>query len=140
MSIQATLKVNKTSLDRKLLLLEQTVEDQIKDQLISIAQFIVRQSPVDTGAYVTSHSVKTNTSSRGRGKSSHNKPRNQPPEVKRQEGLENLLSDINRIDLMNTTSITFRNDSPHAQIVEHGGPNWTKPGYKVYTQVRNLYG
>ena len=62
MAVQATLKVN-PSLKQKLALLEQTAEDKVRDVLVDIAQTTVRLSPVDTGAYVTSHSFKTNTSS-----------------------------------------------------------------------------
>jgi hypothetical protein len=139
MSIQATIKFDKAALNKKMLLIGQTVEDKVKDRLIDMAQFVVKQSPVDTGAYVTSHSVKTNRS-RGRGKTSHGKPRSANPQEKRQEGLQNMIDDINKIDILNTTKIVFRNDSPHAQAVEHGGNNWKVPGYKVYTQLRNVYG
>jgi hypothetical protein len=61
-------------------------------------------------------------------------------EAKRSEGLDNLVSDINNLNLGDKEKITLRNDSPHAQIVEEGGPNWTKPAYKVYAQIRNIYG
>ena len=133
MSIQATLKVN-SSFKKKLALLEQKAEDVVRDKLIDIAQTAVSASPVDTGAYVTSHSFQTNTSSRGRGKSSANKPRGQDPQAKRQEGFDNLMTDINKLDLSTMTRITLRNDSPHAQAVEH------KHGYYVYAKVRNLHG
>ena len=133
MSTQATLKIN-PSLESKMLLLGQSAEDAAKDKLISIAQTAVTASPVDTGAYVTSHSFKTNTSSRGRGKSSANKPRGQDPQAKRQEGLDNLMTDINKLDLSELTKVTLRNDSPHAQAVEY------KHGYYVYAIVRNLHG
>lgn len=139
MSQQATLKIN-NSFDQKLALLGQTAEDAAKDKLIAIAQTAVSLSPVDTGAYVTSHSFKTNTSSRGRGKSSDNKPRGQNPQAKRQEGFDNLMSDINALDLSSLTKITLRNDSPHAEAVEHG-EFWPRAnGYFVYTQIRNIYG
>ncbi|NIR87757.1 hypothetical protein GWO13_09465 [Candidatus Bathyarchaeota archaeon] len=133
MSIQATVKINK-SLDKKLALLQQSAEDIVRDKLVDIAQTAVTASPVDTGAYVTSHSFQTNTSSRGRGKSSANKPRGQDPQAMRQEGLNNLVQDINQLDLSNISKITLRNDSPHAQAVEH------KHGYYVYAQVRNIHG
>jgi hypothetical protein len=133
MSKQATLKIN-NSLERKMLLLGQTAEDVAKDKLISIAQTAVTASPVDTGAYVTSHSFKTDTTSRGRGKSSANKPRGQNPEVKRREGFDNLMYDISTLDLKTLKKVTLRNDSPHAQEVEY------KHGYAVYTIVRNLHG
>lgn len=139
MSQQFTSKINKSFYD-KIDLLEQTAEEMLKDRFISIAQDAVTLSPVDTGAYVTSFSYKTNSSSRGRSKTSKNKPRGQNPEAKRREGLDNLVSDLNSIDLSETKSVTLRNDSPHADSVEHG-ENWPRTGgYFVFTQLRNRYG
>ena len=139
MAIQATLKVN-PSLKQKMRLVEQKAEDLVRNKLLAIAQTTVDLSPVDTGAYVTSHSFQTNTSSRGRGKSSRNKPRKQNKQAMRQDGLNNLVQDINALDLSSTEKITLRNDSPHARVVEYGGPNWKIQPYGVYTQVRNIYG
>lgn len=131
--LSANIEISK-SLKQKRLLLGQTVEEMAKDKLISIAQTAVSVSPVDTGAYVTSFSYSVGPG-RPRGKSSHNKPRGQNPEAKRREGLENLISDINRIpNLLNTTAITLRNGSPHASDVEY------KHGYAVFAIVRNLHG
>lgn len=139
MSIQATIKIN-SSFNQKMDKLDETVEDAVYNKLFDIAQTTVDLSPVDTGAYVTSHSFQTNTSSRGRGKSSRNKPRKQNKQAMRQEGLNNLVQDINALDLSSTEKITLRNDSPHARVVEYGGPNWKIQPYGVYTQVRNIYG
>ena len=139
MSIQATIKIN-SSFNQKMNKLDETVEDAVYNKLFDIAQTTVDLSPVDTGAYVTSHSFQTNTSSRGRGKSSRNKPRKQNKQAMRQEGLNNLVQDINALDLSSTEKITLRNDSPHARVVEYGGPNWKIQPYGVYTQVRNIYG
>lgn len=139
MSIQATIKIN-SSFNQKMDKLDETVENAVYNKLIDIAQTTVELSPVDTGAYVTSHSFQTNTSTRGRGKSSRRKPRKQNEQAMRQEGLNNLVQDINALNLSDTTKITLRNDSPHAQVVENGGPNWKVQPYKVYTQVRNIHG
>ena len=140
MSIQATIKFDKSSLTKKMDRLKKTAEKKVRNQLEDMAEFIVARSPVDTGAYVTSHSIKTNRS-RGRGKTSHGKPTASNSQEKRQEGLQNMMDDLAKIDILNTTKIIFRNDSPHAQAVEHGGNNWkVKKGYKVYTKLRNVYG
>ena len=120
--------------------LGQKVEDAVKDRLVDMAQTVVRLSPVDTGAYVTSHSFKTNTSSRGRGKTSANKPRQQNAEAKRREGFDNLMSDISGLDLKDTSQITLRNDSPHVWDVETGYKWKRQEGYFVYAQMRNIYG
>ena len=139
MAQQFTVKINK-SYEEKLRLLEQTAESMVRDKLIDMAQDAVTLSPVDTGAYVTSFSYKINSSSRGRGKSSSGKPRGQNPQAKRQEGLDNLVSDLNAIDLSQSKSVTLRNDSPHAEAVEHG-EYWPRTGgYFVFTQLRNRHG
>lgn len=131
--LKATFKIE-PSLRKKFKQLEQSAEDAIRDRLIDVAQTAVSYSPVDTGAYVTSFSY-TVGAGRPRGKSSDNKPRGQNPQAKRKEGLGNLVSDINKIpSLLNTTSITLRNGSPHADAVEY------KHGYHVFAKVRNIHG
>ncbi len=136
--MKTTLKVN-SSFYKKMEILDEYIEEYVSDQLVDIAQTAVNLSPVDTGAYVTSFSYSTGAG-RPRGKSSDNKPKDQNPQAMRQEGLSNLISDINKVDLKNTTSITLRNASPHASDVENGGPSWRRAGYKVFAQIRNIYG
>tara|TARA_R100000951_G_C2483483_1_gene132245 strand:- start:7 stop:417 length:411 start_codon:yes stop_codon:yes gene_type:complete len=136
--MKTTLKVN-SSFYKKMEILDEYVEEYVSDQLVNIAQTAVNLSPVDTGAYVTSFSYSTGAG-RPRGKSSDNKPKGQNAQAMRQEGLSNLMSDINKVDLKNTTRITLRNASPHASDVENRGPTWRRPGYKVFAQIRNIYG
>ena len=131
-------KVN-ASFYKKMEYLEDIVEDAVKEELVSIAQSAVSFSPVDTGAYVTSFSFTTGAG-RPRGKSSDNKPKKQNPQQKMQEGFQNLLTDINKLDLKNTTSVQLRNGSPHADDVENRGPSWRRPGYKVFAKIRDIYG
>jgi hypothetical protein len=97
MAKQTTFKINKSFYD-KVEALQQEVEDSVKDGLADIARTATNLSPVDTGAYVTSFSMKTSRSS-GRGKSSENKPRFQDKNQKRKEGLELLMEDIAYLDL-----------------------------------------
>jgi hypothetical protein len=131
--LKTTLKIN-PSLRKKFDALEQRAEDAVRDKLIDIAQTAVSASPVDTGAYVTSFSY-TVGAGRPRGKSSTNKPTGQNPQAMRQEGFSNLMTDVNKLrDLLNTTSITLRNGSPHATAVEY------KHGYHVFAKVRNIHG
>jgi len=151
MSKQATFKIS-SSLQGKLDKLEAIAKEGVIDKLEAIASDVVRFSPVDTGAYVTSHSFKTNTSSRGRGKSSRNKTPNQNPQAMREAGYQNLMSDIANIELDGLSKITLRNDSPHANVVETGtgtsgqrdttvdGFNRTQSGFWVYTKIRNKHG
>lgn len=133
MSIQATIKVN-PSLKQKMRMVEDQVEDLVRKKLTAIAQTTVDLSPVDTGAYVTSHSLQANSGTYGRGYSSSNRPRGQNPEAMKEEAMGNLMSDIAKLDLEDMKKVTIRNDSPHAQAVEY------KHGYAVYTRVRNIHG
>lgn len=131
--LKTTIKIN-PSLRKKFDALEQRAEDAVRDKLIDIAQTAVSASPVDTGAYVTSFSY-TVGAGRPRGKSSANRPTGQNPQAMRQEGFNNLMTDVNKLrNLLNTTSITLRNGSPHATAVEY------KHGYHVFAKVRNIHG
>ena len=130
----------KTPLSKKMKKIDGLIEDGVKERLHSIARTATNLSPVDTGAYVTSFSFAVG-SGRPRGKSSDNRPKDQNPEAKRREGLGNLVSDIDKITDFNTKdTIVLRNGSPHAQDVESGGPSWGRAGYKVFAQIRNIYG
>ena len=115
-------------------MVEKMAEDAVRDKLTAIATTAVQYSPVDTGAYVTSHSLQAGSNTYGRGYSSSNKPRGQDDRVKKAEALDNLMGDIAKLDLQDMTKVTLRNDSPHAQTVEY------KHGYAVYAKVRNIHG
>jgi len=119
--------------------LDISIEEGLKSKLMRMSRKTVDVSPVDTGAYVTSFSISTG-GGRPRGKSSDNKPKKQNPQSMRDVGYNQLVSDINKLDLLNTTSITFRNGSPHAKDVEDG-THWKRTaGYKVFAKIRNIYG
>ena len=136
--MKTTLKVL-PSLQRKLDSLETLVEQQVERKLVDIAESAVTLSPVDTGAYVTSFSFSVGRG-RPRGKSSRGRPKGNG-QAMRQEGLDNLKNDLKKIpSLMDTTSITLRNNSPHATAVEYGGKGWITPPYFVFTKLRNIHG
>jgi|TARA_R110000868_G_scaffold25485_1_gene99527 hypothetical protein len=130
MAKQSSFKINKSFYD-KVEALQQDIEDSVKEELSAIARTVTGVSPVDTGAYVTSFSMKTSRSG-GRSKSSANKPRFQDKNQKRKEGLELLMEDIAYLDLEGKTSVTLSNGSLHAQDVERR--------HRVFEIVRNLYG
>ena len=132
MSIQATLKIN-SSLAKKMQNARNEATEAKKKLLLEIAKQVTDISPVDTGAYVTSHSFKTRADSSGRSRSSKGKPRQQNPEGKKQEGFDQLVDDINNINVAEAEKITLRNDSPHAQIVEN------KHGYFVYQRIKQRF-
>lgn len=127
--------------DRVETIAAQKVEDRLKD----ISEFAVNISPVDTGAYVTSFSIGKAGFGGGRSRSSHNKPKNQNPEAKRQEALGQLYSDIEGLGIKQdledgNAKFTIRNRAPHANQVEDGS-NWKRTdGYYVFTKIRRKFG
>ena len=105
---------------------------EVRDQfLINMAEDIVATSipTVDTGAYITSHSIRT-TRGAGRSRSSHGKPTGQDPNAKAAEALGQLMEDISSLP-EDQTQVFLTNNSPHANIVEY------VHGYAVYESVRN---
>ena len=137
--MKSTITVN-SSFYNKLKHLDKTVLDTVKGRLEDIARTAVDFSPVETGAYVTSFSY-TVGAGRPRGKSSDNKPRGANLQGKRDEGYNNLLQDISRINsIEDLDNIQLRNGSPHAYDVEYG-ENWKRTeGYFVFAKLENIYG
>ena len=144
MSKQSTIKINK-SFDDKFLLLGQTAEELVKDRLFSIADTAISLSPVDTGAYVESFSMLPVNKGGGRSKRSEVRtPSVHKGTASRQQFTEiardNLYGDIEKYAIAEDEKVVLRNLSPHARDVEESGPSWRKPGYKVFAQIRNIYG
>lgn len=137
MSVQATMSRLKGRLN-------DLAEEKIEERLEDLADYATRISPVDTGAYVTSFSIKRAGAGGGRSRSSENKPRNQNPETKRAEAYGQLLTDIEALNISDmiengNVRITLRNRSPHARDVEDGS-NWRSSGYHVFSRIRRKFG
>ncbi len=130
--MKAGIRYDRASIDRKFKASEQQIEEELKGLFTDIAEFAVMRSPVDTGAYVTSFSIKHGYSS-GRGRTSKNKPRQQSPQAKRQEGLSQLLADIETLKPLENDRVVLSNGSPHADKVEY------KHGYAVFSQVKDRF-
>jgi hypothetical protein len=126
----------------KLTSLIQKIEDDLhkvrNEFLLNMAEDIVTSSKptVDTGAYITSHSIRT-TRGAGRSRTSNNKPTGQSPDAKAAEALEQLKGDIAGLP-DDQTQVYLTNNAPHANLVEYGGYNWKEypDGYAVYEGVR----
>lgn len=137
MAKQTTIKVNK-SFDNKMMLLQQTAEERIKDELFSIADYAIAISPVDTGAYVESFSMLPAGQGGGRSKSSGARTASvKKGTASRQQFADiarsNLYSDIEKVSLETSDKVTLRNRAPHAREVED------KHGWSVFTKVRNKF-
>jgi hypothetical protein len=103
--------------------------------LEKIAETLVSFSPVDTGAYVESHSINTSSGS-GRSRTSHGRPKQDINSAKG-TALDQLLSDVAAVS-PDASKVFMNNRSPHNKEVEFGGYNWGKDGYYVYTRTRAM--
>lgn len=94
-------------------------------------------SPVDTGAYIMSHSIGTSTGLGGR-QSSRGRAKDYA-EASREASYNRLMTQIQSLP-EGTAKVYIGNRSPHAAIVEYGSPNWRseiREGYQVYSTARN---
>ena len=118
---------------------EQRLNDVRTTFLISIAEDVITASipSVDTGAYITSHSIRT-TRGAGRSRTSSGKPTGQNPQEKATESMNQLMTDIESLP-SDWTLVFLTNNAPHAKFVEHGGANWRKnpDGFAIYEGARN---
>ena len=126
---------------KKLQSLEEYAGQELEDKLYAIANDAVRTTltstsnkgkigAVDSGAYLESFSFALG-SGRPRRKVYRGNQKSFNPE---QLALQNLLSDIKRVDLMSSTRITLRNGSPYARKVEY---NY---GYRIFAKLRRKHG
>lgn len=129
------MKVKITGLQEDIEALDEFKEAALEDFFYQAIDKLIEISPVDTGAYIESHTLKSNNT-RGRGRSSSAGYRVKgggDPEVAR----ELLYGDLANLDF-DSEIFVIRNDAPHATDVEYGGPRWKRPGYEVYTQLENF--
>lgn len=113
-------RVNEKSISTKIDKLLEVGEQKAKGKLKEVASELADRSPVDTGAWAESFSVRYSSDSGGRMRSSHGRPRNQSVEQYRGVAVANMNSDIESLNLIDNanTSVSFRNRAPHAGKVE----------------------
>jgi hypothetical protein len=139
-SIQATMD----SVKNKVKVASAEALEQKFDEIAAYTIYVaVPDESVDTGAYVTSFSIGPAGFGGGRSRTSNNKPRNQNPQVKKDEGYSQLTSDIEAIDFKSMLEsgnmrFTLRNRAPHSQDVENG-ESWNRDGYHVFEKIRSKY-
>lgn len=133
-------RVNEKSISAKLEKVKELADEKAKDKLTDIASYIVAISPVDTGAYMLSHSVVPSGFGGGRLRTSRNKPRHQDYGSVAAEAMAQLRSDIEALDLENTSGALFRNRAVHAPTVETGSAWAGRDGYWVYTSAKDKFG
>jgi len=117
-------RVDKAAIDRKFEQAKEDIEEKIKEKLEGIAKSVTDRSPVDTGAFVTSFSLKNSYSS-GRGRSSRGKPRKQNPATMRAQGY-----DIRVLEPLEQPLIVLSNGAPHASYINNV--------YSILSQVKDI--
>ena len=111
--------------------------DRVRDEFLkNVAEDLVMSSPVDTGNYVSNHSITVSSGSGGR-TNSHGKPKDNGSA--RTDALTKLNGQIAGLP-PEATTVYISNRSPYANKVEYTG--WTgsersTPAYFVFTSVRN---
>jgi fibronectin type 3 domain-containing protein len=145
--IQASITAKRGLDERIKEAIDNKVENSLKDLSLGVVDSITALTPTVTGAsvgtgnaefsigaYANSHSFRVNnTSSRGRRVQGSTSTRNAKARQKANDvydpavGLAKLREDVLNADYEDVRSITFRNDSEHAQAVEKR--------YRVYSQA-----
>lgn len=121
----------------KLRQVEQDIEEVRTRFLKKIATEIVESSPVDTGTYVMSHNVGERSAARQfTGNVRYIGPPGQNTEAMQSAALSKVISQIDALPKEQSV-VSISNNSAHANIVEHGGANWKRTGYKIYETARN---
>jgi hypothetical protein len=111
--------------------------DLIRTEFLkSVAEDLVNISPVDTGNYVSNHSITTSTGSGGK-TNSHGKPKDDG--TAKEKALTKLNEQIDSLP-PDATKVFIANRSPYANKVEYlgwQGKTRSTSAYYVFTSVRN---
>ena len=115
-------------------------EDAIREMLTQAIDYLVLNSPVDTGAYIESHTL-SNTAGAPRDRKAKGRKRYSGD---REVARALLMQDLNKLDLTKDI-FNIRNNSAHASIVENNPRgNIPRAGGQgqahVYQQLANILG
>lgn len=109
-------------------------EGAIRGALEEVVDYLLESSPIDTGAYIESHTIKSNNT-RGRARDSKRRERGSGWPESYNIAQAQLESDLDNLDYESDTFVV-RNDSPHAVFVEYGTAN--VPAYGVISNISAL--
>ena len=126
------------SLFNQLQKLEQNLDLLRDDVLKGLADEIVVRSPVDSGAYVRSHTVEVGRSAGGQFTGNlQSNPTSANPEAERELGRAKMYAEIDALP-KEAVQVSFNNRVPHASKVEYSGWSTTEP-YMVYKGAASRY-
>ncbi len=123
--------------------IDSSVSRGLKVKAKQIADYTVMISPVYSGAYVESFSIKARGEGGGRSRSSNArnaKKRSPNPDRHKMIALDQLYSDIAALGKDKIDGFVLRNRSPHVREVEDGSIENNVPAYKVFERVRRNFG
>ena len=120
------------SFQAKMTKLDELVGDKIEEKLVSLGNYAVSISPVQTGAFVESWSLRPIGSSSGRSRSSNGKPLKANEDAKA-DARSNIATDAARFkdQIVDQGGAVLTNRSPHAKEVDKK--------YLTVTRVRDRF-
>jgi len=122
--VQVRVKTRGMDFDQIAKDLEQDVTKLKRNTLTSIAEVIAQTSPVDSGEYARNHEVSLRSGSFAATKTrDDNLPRRSRgqtvnEQAARKEGLDNMISGINRVVDGESSNFVFRNPMAYSSLVE----------------------
>ena len=127
-----------TNIDKLFNKINKNLDDVRTEFYLGLVQELVMNSydATDTGAYMASHNVGTDTRSAGfTSKEGQFKARNVDKALVADQALERLRGEVMAIP-DDATRVFIANRSPHSKAVEDGGWNWLRDGYHVFARTR----
>ena len=125
-----------TNMEKLLQKVNKNLEDVRTEFYKGLATVLVNASPVDTGAYMDSHNIGTDTTKAGfKSKEGEHKAQgvSRGPVVERT--LSRLYAEAEAVP-EGATKVYIANRSPHSKAVEDGGKGWKTPGYAPFRIMR----
>jgi len=115
----SSIRINQASLDKKQKKLESFIEEKLEDTLVNIGTYAVQISPVYSGAFVESWSIRPIGSGSGRSRQSRSE-RVPDAQAKKEEAKGNIRSDAATYSeqILEQGGAELNNRAPHAKDVD----------------------
>ena len=115
----SSIRINQASLDKKQKKLESFIEEKLEDTLVNIGTYAVQISPVYSGAFAESWSIRPIGSGGGRSRQSRDE-RVPDVQAKKEEAKGNIRSDVATYSkqILENGGAELNNRAPHAKEVD----------------------
>jgi len=122
--------------------IEASADEAVRALLSEAVDYLIINSPLDTGAYLESHTI-SNTAGRPRSQRSSKRKRGSGGSANMDKARAQLEGDVLKLNVGGEV-FNIRNNSPHANIVEHNIGGKIKDGkdgvYKKLAHHLNAFG